>query len=489
MFHSPEVTTSETPTVSLSDLEVSRANQMWGLPQARRSVGEKPIQLDGKTFEDGVGTHATSRMYVQLLGRAKRFTATVGVDDNAGDEKGSVEFRIIGDKKLLWSSGKMAKHQSAKEVSVDLARVQQLTLEVTDAGDGIDGDWGDWADARFEGVRGKILIVDRLPEHDGKIVPGSPWRDTAGNLIQAHGGGIMIHQGKYYWYGEDRSEGYVGIGVSGYVSDDLVNWKPLGVVLPRSAYDAKWKDQTINERPKVVYNPRTKKFVMWFHYDRSGYGDSQAGVAIAEKPEGPFRYLGQHRPIESSTYRDMNLFVDTDGSAYAIYAGEENATMHIVRLNSEWTAPEQPMVEGKTWIRTFVNKQREAPAPFKYNGKYYLITSACTGWAPNAAGYAVADRMLGEWKSMPNPFVRPGNGITFGSQSTFVLPAAGRPGEFIFLGDRWTPSNLADARYIWLPFKMERNGTFQIQWTDAWSPAELGFRAAGRMSDLQRGVK
>jgi len=353
-----------------------------------------------------------------------------------------------------------------------------LCKRSTDGGDGISFDHADWANARFEGVSGPIKVVERLPEHAGKIVPGAAWRDTDGNLIQAHGGGILRHDGKYYWYGENRSEGYVAIGVSAYVSEDLVNWKHAGVVLPNTAYNEKWKERTINERPKVVYHPRTRKFVLWFHYDRSGYGDSQAGVAIADRPEGPFRFLGMHRPVTSSTYRDMNLFVDDDGRAYAIYAGEENYTMHIVRLNEEWTAPEQPMVEGKTWIRTLIHGHREAPAPFKHNGKYYMITSGATGWDPNPGQYAVADSMLGRWQVVANPFVGAGREITFGSQSTFVLPVAGKPGNFIYLGDRWNPQNLADARYVWLPFQMKEDGTFEIHWRDSWEPQELPLPAA-----------
>ncbi len=49
----------------------------------------------------------------------------------------------------------------------------------------------------------------------------------------------------------------------------------------------------ILERPKVVYNPRTRKFVMWFHLELrgKGYGAAQAGVAIADRPQGPFRFL------------------------------------------------------------------------------------------------------------------------------------------------------------------------------------------------------
>lgn len=34
------------------------------------------------------------------------------------------------------------------------------------------------------------------------IVPGEVWNDTDGNPINAHGGGILYHEGTYYWYGE-----------------------------------------------------------------------------------------------------------------------------------------------------------------------------------------------------------------------------------------------------------------------------------------------
>ena len=472
---STEIASSAAGSVTLSSLDVSRAVQMWGRPRKDVGVSGNPMRIGGQAFSNGFGTHSPSRLFLYLNGRARRFTAAVGVDE--GDKRGSVEFKLIGDGKTLWASGIVRTGEAAKPVSVDVSSVRYLTLEATDGGDGIGGDHAHWADARFEGVTGRISAIERLPEHAGKIISGAAWRDTAGNLIQAHGGGILYHNGKYYWYGEDRSEGYVAIGVSAYVSEDLVQWKRVGVVLPRSAYDQKWKERNINERPKVVYNPRTRKFVMWFHYDRSGYGDSQAGVAVAYKPEGPFRYLGQHRPIERSTYRDMNLFVDDDGRAYSLYAGEENYTLHIVRLNAEWTAPEQPMVEGKSWIRTLIRAHREAPAPFKHNGKYYLITSAATGWNPNPANYAVADSMLGEWRIVGNPFIGAGTETTFGSQSTFVLPVPGKPGSFVYLGDRWNPQNLADARYVWLPFQMKGDGAFEVRWRDSWEPRELGLPA------------
>jgi beta-galactosidase len=460
----------ERQNIALTSLDIKKGEQGWGKMGIGVSVEGKPLTIAGKIYPTGWGTHSKSDLYIKVEG-AKRFSSWVGVDDETAGA-GTVNFQVIGDGKVLWQSGVMKGGEPAKWADVDLKGVKYLRLLVDNAGDNSDQDHADWAEAKFI-VEGKMPeTVFTLPSQKGSILPGKVWLDTAGKPIQAHGGGILTHNGKYYWYGEDRSNGYVAIGVSGYVSTDLVNWKPMGVVLPNTAYNQKWKENTINERPKVIYNPRTKKFVMWFHYDKGGYGDSQAGVAIADKPEGPFKFLGMHRPVVTSTYRDMNLFVDSDGSAYSLYAGEENGTMHIVKLNDDYTLPQMPMVEGKTWSRILVDRMREAPAPFKYKNKYYLITSGCTGWAPNPGGYAVADSMLGPWQEMGNPFVGADANTTFQSQSTYVLPMPGKEGQFIYMGDRWKPSDLADSRYIWLPFAMKKDGTFEIAWKDEWKPGK-----------------
>lgn len=451
--------------VALSELDLTLLDQDWSTAKRDRSVTGKPLNIDGETFAHGIGTHSNSLLILWLDRGARRFQAKFGVDDGAGSSA-SVRFSVHGDGRELWNSGIRRKGQTPLGVNLDVSYVRYLSLRVEDAGDGIGGDHADWIEPTLTGVTRPPVVVSRLPGEEGRILPGRQWVDTEGNLIQAHGGGILRYNSLYYWYGEDRSNGYVVIGVSGYESDNLVRWKPLGVVLPRSAYDQKHGAQNINERPKVIFNPKTRKFVMWFHYDKSGYGDSKGGVAVADRPEGPFRYLGQHRPVEKSTFRDMNLFVDDDGEAYVFYSGEDNGTMHIVRLNDEWTAEEKPMVEGKTWARAFVGKWREAPAPFKHGGIYYVITSGCTGWAPNAADLAVAKHPLGPWKMLGNPFSGKRAGRTFDSQSTFVFPQPGAPpGSFIYMGDRWKSEALADSRYIWLPFKMTGART-RIEWKD-----------------------
>ncbi|MES2439778.1 MAG: NPCBM/NEW2 domain-containing protein [Verrucomicrobiota bacterium] len=459
--------------MSLSDLNISLIEQGSGVPQKDKNYEGRPLSVDGRKYPKGIGTHSPSRLILNLNAGTRRFRASAGVDDSAG-KKGSVRFSIQGDGKELWNSGVKKKGEPPSPIDLDVSSIRCLVLLVDDAGDGNAEDHADWLDPTLTGVTSRPVIATRLPEEEGMILPGRKWIDTEGHPIQAHGGGILHHEGRYYWYGENRSDGYLAIGVSGYVSDDLLNWKHLGLVLPREAYFKRNRDKTICERPKVIYNPATKKFVMWFHYDKAGYGDSQAGVAIADKPEGPFHYLGEHRPIKKSTYRDMGVFVDDDSKAYAIYAGEENQTMHVVRLNAEWTEAEKPMVEGETWSRIHIQKARESPAVFKHEGKYYLFTSGTTGWNPNPADLSVADNILGPYRSLGSPCTGPNANTTFRSQNTYILPAPGKPpGHFIYMGDRWNPQNLADSRYIWLPLVME-NGRTTLEWKDAWKINNTG---------------
>lgn len=458
-------------SVALSDLDLSLVDQQWNSAKKNLGVGGKPLGIGGRKFTHGVGTHANSLIIVRLDRGTRRFRAFAGVDDNS-DGKGSIRFSVHIDEGEIWNSGIRHKGDAPLLIDLDVSRVRYLMLRVDDGGDGNSNDHGNWAETTFEGISKQPALVARLPDEEGSFLPGRLWLDTNGKAIQAHGGGILRHGNRWWWYGEDRSDGYVAIGASAYVSDDLLRWKHVGVVLPRSAYDKAHGNQTLCERPKVLYNPATRQFVMWFHYDHAGYGDSRAGVT--DRAEGPFRFLGAHRPIEKSTFRDMGVFVDDDNRAYVFYAGEENATMHVVRLNAAWTAPEMPMVQGQTWDRILVGKMREAPAPFKYAGKYYLITSGCTGWAPNPADLAVADRVLGPYTSLGNPCIGPGADKTFNTQSTFVLPTPGAPpGNFLYLGDRWKPEALADARYVWLPFRIEDNRT-TIQWASRWTLSPRG---------------
>jgi arylsulfatase A-like enzyme len=349
--------------------------------------------------------------------------------------------------------------------------------------------------------------------------PGELWPDDRGVHINAHGGGLLDVDGRYYWFGEHKVEGEAGntaqVGVHCYSSSDLYNWKDEGIVLPvvRDDPDHDLAPGSVIERPKVVHNRRTGTFVMWFHLERkgAGYASARSGVAVADRVTGPYAYRGSFRPNAGSwprnvspgqkvkvpraaTYRysggelpeepdrlnlvardfeggqmarDQTLFVDDDGTAYHVYASEENSTLHISRLTDDYLAP------AGDWVRVFPGRFMEAPALFKHEGRYWLIASGCTGWAPNAARSAVADSIWGPWTELGNPAVGVGADLTFRSQGTFVLPVRGRPGAFVFMADRWRPENAIDGRYVWLPVRF-RDGRVVLEWREEWDLGVFG---------------
>ena len=251
-------------------------------------------------------------------------------------------------------------------------------------------------------------------------------------------------------------------GVSCYSSKDLLNWKFEGIVLPAVKDDSSHDlhPSKVLERPKVIYNKKTGKFVMWVHVESADYSKACAGVAISDSPTGEFKYLGSFRP-NGEMSRDQTVFVDDDGRAYQIYSSEGNATMYISLLTDDYLKP-----SGR-FTRNFINRWREAPAVFKHGGKYYMISSGCTGWDPNLAEIAVADSIMGEWKVIGNPCTGKDADKTFYGQSTYVQPVIGKKGAYIAMFDRWNKMDLEHSLYIWLPVIME-NGKITIPWHDRW---------------------
>jgi hypothetical protein len=325
-----------------------------------------------------------------------------------------------------------------------------------------------------------LLVVCAGHKSDRKIENGKPWKDTAGKLINAHGGGILYHDGTYYWYGEYKGDSTYLLdtvktwkcwradagGVSCYSSKNLVDWKFEEIVLPISPDpNSDLHPSQVIERPKVIFNERTKKFVMWLHIDSPNYEKAHAGVAVSDSPTGTFTYRGSFRPNGKDS-RDQTIFKDDDGRAYQIYSSEWNKTTVISLLTDDYLQP------ARKFTRNFINESREAPAVFKYKGKYFMISSGCTGWDPNTARYAVADSMLGKWTLLGNPCKGKDADSTFFAQSTFVLPIAGRPDVFMAMFDRWEKTDLIHSTYIWLPLRFEGDKPV-IQWQNSWKVDDL----------------
>ncbi|TLX78212.1 beta-glucanase [Labilibacter sediminis] len=360
-----------------------------------------------------------------------------------------------------------------------------------------------------------IFVFMSCTQQQSGFTPGEIWKDDKGVHINAHGGGVLFHNNVYYWYGEHKIEGKAGnkaeVGVHCYSSTNLTDWKDEGIALEVIKNDT-LHDITagcVLERPKVIYNAKTDKFVMWFHLELKGQGykAARSGVAISDKATGPYTFVKSFRPNAGmwpinvqdlhkapiapevkneycggkgclpahpdsinllgrdfeggQMARDQNLFVDDDGKAYHIYSSEENSTLHISQLSDDFLS------ESGNFIRIFSERYMEAPALFKRNGMYYLIASDCTGWAPNAARSAWAPNIFGPWTELDNPCVGEEAELTFRSQSTYVIPVQGKKDAFIYMGDRWMPENAIDGRYIWLPIEFEEDKPI-IKWMEKW---------------------
>ena len=298
-----------------------------------------------------------------------------------------------------------------------------------------------------------------------RIRNGVPIPDTNGEPIHAHGGWILPHGGWYYWYGEDRrGDGYVAC----YRSRDLHAWEPRGLVLHAGSPTAPMRihsDLTLRradggkvniERPKVLRAP-DGRFVLWAHYENGAdYGAAAACVATADAPDGPFTYRGSFRPLGEMS-RDCTLFLDDDGTAYFLSASRDNADLHLYRLTED-------LLGVDCLLRTLhAGEFREAPALFKRDGKYILITSHCTGWAPNQGTWVSADSLSGRF-SPPRPF---GDATTYRSQPAFVLPTP--DGRYLYFGDRWGGGGEAyfTSTYVILPIDFDGAGAPSISWDDS----------------------
>ncbi|MCX6224216.1 MAG: NPCBM/NEW2 domain-containing protein, partial [Bacteroidia bacterium] len=144
-------TTNKNETVRLSALDLTGTRQGWGKVQIDKSVTGKELSIAGKKYQFGVGTHAASTIRLQLKRKTVRFQAEVGVDDQALNTQGSIVFRITGDGKTLWESPVMKAGAASVPIDLEINKVKELILMVTDAGDGADYDHADWALAQFTG--------------------------------------------------------------------------------------------------------------------------------------------------------------------------------------------------------------------------------------------------------------------------------------------------------------------------------------------------
>ena len=312
------------------------------------------------------------------------------------------------------------------------------------------------------------------------IYPDRPWDDIYDNVINAHAGGIYYENGFYHWYGEHKvpgtSErtGYTHGGIHLYRSRDLINWNDLGIVLsvdynnPNSdlAYGC------IVQRPKVVRNPRTGKYVAFFklYLKGNGYRVCHTGVATADQARGPFTY--SHKFLAASPEfgsGDFALFQTGNGDLYHFTVRKGDRAFVKARMRSDYMYPATSYTQCSG-----VANGTEAPAMFYKSGTYHLFGSRSDGWRPTDPRYYTSRSLDGPWVNQGNPLSGTNSvtGIgpdkTFGGQSTFINQIQGKENQYILMMDVWKPEDPITSRYIWLPFRV-KNRKIEVRWTDRWN--------------------
>ena len=183
--------------------------------------------------------------------------------------------------------------------------------------------------------------------------------------------------------------------------------------------------------------------MLWLHWDGNSYADAEAGVFTSATVDGNYTLRSHFRPNNNMS-RDDTLFKDDDGKAYFVSAANENADLMLYELSDDY-------LTIKRQVSRLSTAKREAPAMFKQGGRYYIITSAATGWDPNQAQYFSAASIEGPWTALANI----GNNTTYDTQSAYVIPVQGTQATtYIYAGDRWQDPDLVGSKYIWLPLKI-----------------------------------
>lgn len=288
--------------------------------------------------------------------------------------------------------------------------------------------------------------------------PGKVWLDTKGERIQAHGGSIMYLDGTYYWYGEDKSKSTAGSGiwhwgVRCYKSEDLYNWEDLGTICPANEQDPEHPLHFTQgmDRPHIIFNEKTGKFVLWIKImQRGNFAHQYMVILTSDKITGPYENMKIWEP-DGFCSGDFDLVKDKETGKACIYFdtifGTSHTNIAYWALSDDYTS-----VTGEPTLHMdhpgrFIG--REAPAFFERNGKKYIITSQTTGYMPNRSECFCSDDYNGEWENLGYIHENDVEGLSFRSQLCSVFKHPEKKELYIALADRWLPNMQKDMPYEW----------------------------------------
>ncbi|GIO60674.1 glycoside hydrolase family 43 protein [Paenibacillus cineris] len=236
-----------------------------------------------------------------------------------------------------------------------------------------------------------------------------------------------IFEGRYWVYPTYSAAYDDQTFFDAFYSDDLVRWTKVERILEMK--DISWARRAMWAPSPIERNGR------YYYYFAANDIQSNnelggIGVAVADRPEGPFRdALG--KPLIDQFYHgaqpiDPHVFIDDDGQAYLYYGGWKHC--NVVKLNEDMVSI-APFSDGEVYKEITPENFVEGPCMIKRKGKYYFMWAE-GGWGgPDySVGYAVSDSPLG-------PFVREAKIL---QQDPEVATGAGHHGVIQIPGeDEW----------------------------------------------------
>ncbi|PWZ02322.1 Arabinanase/levansucrase/invertase [Testicularia cyperi] len=301
------------------------------------------------------------------------------------------------------------------------------------------------------------LVAPAVQAAEKYVVSGDRWRDTSGNLINAHGAGLLKDGNTWYWVGEYKGANNGFQGFSLYSSTDLINWSSHGLIVPPSSS----LPFGVGERPKLIKNPKTGEYVLWFHADSTNYSLAKVGVCYASSVTGPYTCPanGVFSPLGKES-RDMNVYVDpTDNQGYLLFATNGNADAAIAKMTSDY--------KNVTSQVSVINQRLEGFGVFRDKaGLYNMVVSYQSGWQPNSNTLWTSSNIGTTAFSYSND-ISPTNTNTYNSQNTFEISP--NDNLEVYVGDRWWVTDLAQSTYVWYPL-VNRN----LVHAPLWRPASSG---------------
>lgn len=281
------------------------------------------------------------------------------------------------------------------------------------------------------------------------IQNGNLWMTDDGKggvtSVQAHAPGFVRVGDVWYMCGEDRS-GWWNPDINLYSSVDLVHWKFEKKIVENGVTTPELGHGRMIERPKLMYNAKTDKYVVWCHYESGNYGASEAACFECDKVNGDYKVVWTGRPLNVKS-RDCNVFQDNDGTAYFVSTTNENRDLGLFRLSDDY----HDVVEHTA---LFAGKGREAPAIVRVGDNYFMFNSACSGWDPNRCKMSYTTDLKSGWTSLTNV----GNDIAYDTQAAAILTIKGtKQTTYLYVGDRWQDPGLPESKTIIFPISF--NGT------------------------------